>query len=208
MTEVVKGEASMAAGISKPDKKLFGIMLAFGIIGLLMALALSIERYIQLTQPGAQLACNVNAIFNCGAVMETWQAKLFGFPNSFIGLMAYPVVITIAVAALAGARFPRWFWLWAQAGFGSGLVFAYWLFFQSVFVIEVLCPLCLVVTVSTTILFASLLRYNLRENTFGMAKPVHKKVVRFLDAKYDVVITSAWLAVMIAIVLIKFPDIF
>lgn len=192
----------------RENRAIFCVMLTFGIIGLLMALALSIERYIQLTNPGAVLVCDVNAIFNCGTVMQTWQAKLFGFPNSFIGLMAYPVVITVAVAGLAGATFPRWFWRWAQVGFGLGLIFAYWLFFQSVFVIQVLCPLCLVVTVTTTILFESLLRYNLRENTFGLAKGTHKKVLRFLQAKYDIAIVAVWLVAMVALVLVAFPGIF
>jgi uncharacterized membrane protein len=186
---------------------IFSVMLGAGIVGLAAALALGIERYIQLTNPGAVLVCDVNAILNCGIVMQTWQAKLFGFPNSFIGLMTYPVVITVAVAGLAGAKFPRWFWLAAQAGFGLGLIFAYWLFFQSVFVIQVLCPLCLGVTVVTTVLFESLLRYNLRENTFKLSKSTHKKVLRFLQAKYDVVIAAAWLAAMIALVLVRFPGI-
>jgi uncharacterized membrane protein len=190
------------------DRAIFGTMLAFGIIGLAMALTLSIERYIQLTQPGAVLACNINAIFNCGVVMETWQAKLFGFPNSFIGLMAYPVVITVAIAGLAGAKFPKWFWQWATVGYGLGLIFAYWLFFQSVFVIQVLCPLCLVVTVSTTLLFETLLHYNLRENNFNLPKKAHKKVLGWLQNSYDKLIVAAWLAVLVAIVFIKFPDIF
>lgn len=182
-------------------------MLGAGAVGLAAALTLSIERYIQLTNPGAVLACDVNALLNCGIVMQTWQAKVFGFPNSFVGLMAYPVVITVAVAVLAGAKFPRWFWLAAQAGFGLGLIFAYWLFFQSVFAIQVLCPLCLVVTVVTTVLFETLLRYNLRENAFNLSKKTHKKVLRFLGARYDVAVAAAWLAAMVAIVLVRFPGI-
>src|SRR5262245_8093925 len=117
----------MTTDHSRSNKWLFGTILAFGLVGLAMSLALSIEHYIQLTQPDAQLICNVNAIFNCGVVMQTWQAKLFGFPNSFIGLMAYPVVISVAVAVLAGAKFPVWFWRWAEVGFGLGLIFSYWL---------------------------------------------------------------------------------
>ena len=45
--------------------------------------------------------------------------------------MAEPVVITIAVASLAGVRFPRGFMLAAQIVYGLGFVFAYWLFFES-----------------------------------------------------------------------------
>ncbi|MEZ5128367.1 MAG: vitamin K epoxide reductase family protein [Micropruina glycogenica] len=53
-----------------------------------------------------------------------WQASLFGFPTRFLGLVAEPVVITIAVASLGGVRFPRWFMLAAQVVYTLGVVFA------------------------------------------------------------------------------------
>jgi uncharacterized membrane protein len=193
---------------SNADHWIFGTMLAFGILGLLAAFTLTIERFIQLSDPGAVLICDVNAIFNCGTVMQTWQAKVFGFPNSLIGLMGYSVVITVAVAGLAGVTFPKKFMQFAQVGFGLGAIFAYWLFFQSVFVIQALCPLCLIVTVATTILFETLLRYNLRENNFNLPKHTHKKVLGWLQKDYDKLLVAGWLAIMITIVLIKFPGIF
>jgi uncharacterized membrane protein len=193
----------------KSDKWIFGTLLVFGIFGLAASFALTVERFHQLVDPNAQLICNFNAIFNCGTVMQTAQAKVFGFPNSLIGLMAYPVVITLAVAGLSGVRFPRQFMLAAQICFGLGLMFAYWLFFQSVYVIQVLCPWCLVVTVSTTILFAALLRYNLRENNlFLLSKKGHKKVLGWLEKDYDKFVTAGWLALMVLLVLIQFPGIF
>lgn len=169
---------------------------------------LSIERYLQLTAPSAPLLCDFNVIFNCGTVMQTWQAKLFGFPNSFIGLMAYPVVITLAVVALAGVKLPRWFMAWAQVGFGLGLIFAYWLFFQSVFVIQALCPLCLVVTTVTTIAFDALLRHNIRNNNLFLPHATSKKLNKWLDKDYDKMFVGAWIAAMISLVLVQFPGIY
>lgn len=186
---------------------IFGIMLACGILGLLAAFTLSVERFIQLTNPEAPLLCNFNVIFNCGTVMQTWQAKVFGFPNSFIGLMAYPVVITLAVAGLAGVRFPRWFMATAQLCFGLGLLFAYWLFFQSVYVIGVLCPLCLVVTIVTTVLFETLLHYNLRQNNLFLPPALHKKALAWLKKDYDKLAVAAWLVLLVVLVLLQFPDI-
>lgn len=193
---------------SNADHWIFGTMLAFGILGLLAAFTLTVERFIQLSNPGAVLICDLNAIFNCGTVMQTWQAKVFGFPNSLIGLMGYSVVITVAVAGLAGVKFPKKFMQAAQICYGLGLIFAYWLFFQSVFVIQVLCPLCLIVTVATTILFETLLRYNLRENNFNLPKHIHKKVLGWLQKDYDKLLVAGWLALMAAVVLIAFPGIF
>jgi uncharacterized membrane protein len=192
----------------KSDKVIFITIIVCGALGLLAAFMLSVERIQQLIDPNAHLLCNFNLIFNCGTVMQTWQAKVFGFPNSFIGLMAYPVVITLGVALLAGAKFPRWFMATAQTCFGLGLAFAYWLFFQSVFVIEVLCPWCLVVTTMTTLLFDALLRYNLRENNFDLPAKTHKKILDWLQKDYDKFAVGAWLALMLAIILIKFPGIY
>jgi uncharacterized membrane protein len=64
--------------------------------------------------PHANLSCNINSRISCGTVGISWQAHLLGFPNAFLGLLAEPVVITIAVASLAKVRFPRGFMLAAQ----------------------------------------------------------------------------------------------
>ncbi|WP_240777607.1 vitamin K epoxide reductase family protein [Nonomuraea basaltis] len=53
--------------------------------------------------PGADLSCNINSVVSCGAVGSSWQAHLFGFPNAFLGLVAEPVVITIAYRPAATA---------------------------------------------------------------------------------------------------------
>lgn len=194
------------SGLSKADVWLFGTMLSFGIAGLISAFVLSYERFELLQHPDTRLSCDFNLILNCGTVMQTWQAKVFGFPNSFIGMMAYPVVITVAVAGLSGVKFSRKFLLAAQVCYGLGLIFAYWLFFQSLYVIQVLCPWCLVVTVATTLIFETLLRYNLRENTFGFSKNLHKKILGWLKQDYDKFIVAGWIVVMFALVIMKFGN--
>jgi uncharacterized membrane protein len=188
----------------RSNKALFITMLVFGSLGLIAAFALSVERVEQLINPDAQLICNFNLLFNCGIVMKTPQSHVFGFPNSFIGLMGFSVVVTVAVVGLAKAKLPRWFWFVAQIGYGLGLIFAYWLFYNSVFDIQVLCPWCLLVTFSTTMLFETLLHYNLRENNLFLSKDLHKKVTSFLDKDYDKFITAVWLAANIFLVLFIF----
>ncbi|MBL8159896.1 vitamin K epoxide reductase family protein [Candidatus Saccharibacteria bacterium] len=192
--------------LRRADRWIFGTMLAFGAIGLLSAFVLTVERIHLLQNPDASLSCNFNLVLNCATVMKTWQASLFGFPNPIIGLMGYSVVVTVAMAGLAGVRFPRPFLIAAQIGYGLGLIFAYWLFFQSVYVIEVLCPWCLIVTFSTTLIFETLLRYNLRENTFGLSKKAHATVLQFLKADYDKLLVAGWLLLMVILVLAKFRE--
>lgn len=179
-------------------------MLVSGILGLASAFVLTIEKFVLLANPEAKLSCSFNLVLNCAQVMQTPQASVFGFPNSLIGLMAFSVVIAVAVAGLSGVVFPRKFMFAAQIGYALGLIFAYWLFFQSVYVIQILCPWCLVVTFATTLIFESLLRYNLHENNLYLPKDVHKKALVFIQKDYDKLITAAWLVLMVALVYLKF----
>jgi uncharacterized membrane protein len=192
--------------LSRSNKWIFGTMLAFGVVGLVVSFILAIEEINVIKNPDAVLSCSINLVLNCSTVMQTWQASLFGFPNMLIGLMAYPVVITVAVAALTGARMPRWFWIAANVCYGLGAVFAYWLFFQSVYAIQVLCPWCLVITFATTILFATITHFNLRENTFNLGKKANERVQAFLKKDFGKVLTASWIVLLIALVFIKFGD--
>lgn len=197
---------STKSTIEKSNVAIFSVLLGAGIVGLAAAFILTVEKFHLLQDPSATLSCSVNIVLNCASVMQTWQASLFGFPNSLIGLMGYAVVITLAVAGLSGVKFPKPFMFAAQIGFGFGLIFAYWLFFQSVFVIQVLCPWCLFVTVATTILFDALLRYNLRENNLSLTKGAHAKALQFLEKDYDKLLVATWLVLMVVLVFVKFGE--
>jgi len=194
--------------LARANNWIFGVILFFASVGLLASFTLSNEKIELLKDPNAVLSCSLNVVLNCASVIKSWQATAFGFPNSFIGLMAYPVLITLAVGYFAGARYKKWFLLGAQAGALLGLVFAYWLFFQSVFVIQVLCPWCLLVTFSTTMIFEAITRYNLRENNFNFSQQLHQKILKPLHKDYDKFLVAAWVVALIVMVFIKFPDIF
>lgn len=189
---------------TKSNQWIFGTMLAFGIIGLIASFVLSVEEFHLLKNPDTVLSCTFNLVLNCATVMKTWQASVFGFPNMFIGLMAYPIVITVALAGLAGVRFPRWFMVAANIGYLLGAAFAYWLFFNSVYDIEVLCPWCLVVTFSTTILLATITHYNLRENNFTLSKARNAQVQNFLKKDFDKLVVAVWIVLLVALVFAKF----
>jgi uncharacterized membrane protein len=132
----------------------------------------------------------------------SWQANLLGFPNAFLGLIAEPVVITIAVAALGGVRFPRWFMLSAQVVYSIGLLFAYWLFYQAYFVIGAMCPWCMLITVTTTLVFASMTRVNILEGNFGAA--VRDRLARPLRLGLDAAGVVVMLGILAAMVLYKY----
>jgi len=190
----------------KSNRWIFATMLVCGLVGLAASFILAVEKLHLLENPDAQLSCSINVVLNCASVMKTWQSSLFGFPNPYIGMMAYPVVIAVAVARLSRVRFPRPFMLAAQICYGLGLVFAYWLFFQSVYVIQILCPWCLFVTVITTILFDTLLRYNVRENNLYLPKKIQKKVLKFFEKDYDKLFVASWLVTMVVLVFTQFGE--
>lgn len=191
--------------ISKSDKWIFGLILAFGLVGLLASFVLSIEEFILIKDPQAALSCSLNAVLNCSTVMQTWQASVFGFPNMFIGLMAFPVIAMVGVLGLAGVKL-RWFYNLANIGLLVCAIFSQWLFYNSLYVIEVLCPWCLTITFSSTILIAAITYYNLRDNNFGLSKQMNKKVQVFLKKGYLQLVVAVWILVMICLVFIKFGN--
>jgi len=182
-------------------------MLISAVIGLVAAFVLAVEALTLAADPFANLGCDINAVLSCGTVGQSWQASVLGFPNAYLGLIAEPVVITLAVAALGGVRFPRWFMLTAQAFYFIGFAFAYWLFFQSFFVIGALCPWCLTITVTTTLVFASMTRINLLEGNIRLSASAYRTVSSWLRAGIDTLIVILVLAVLTGMIVIKYGSV-
>ncbi|MFT3970220.1 MAG: vitamin K epoxide reductase family protein [Micropruina sp.] len=183
---------------------IFGTMLFSALISLSASFVLSADAIVLAADPQAALACNINAVLSCGTVGASWQASLFGFPNAFLGLIAEPVVITIAVASLGGVRFPRWFMFAAQIVYTLGLIFAYWLFFQAYFVIGALCPWCLLVTLSTTLVFTSLTHVNIRDGNLYLPERLTRTARTLIAHDLDLLLVTLWLVGIVAMVVIKY----
>ena len=186
------------------DGWIFGTMLFSACISLLASFVLSIDAVELARNPNAALSCNISAVISCGTVGVSWQASLFGFPNAFLGLVAEPVVITIAVASLAKVKFPRWFMLAAQIVYFLGFIFAYWLFFQAMFVIGALCPWCLLVTLSTTLVFTTLTHVNIRDNNLYLPPRALAAARTGLRLGLDALIATLLLAGVVALILWKY----
>jgi uncharacterized membrane protein len=183
-------------------RKTYIAMLVSSILSLIASLVLSIDALKLAAQPSGPLSCNINSVLSCGTVAKSWQSQLLGFPNSFIGLMTEPVVITIAIAGLGLVAFPRWFMRAAHVVYGLGLIFALWLLSQSYFVINALCPWCLLVTFSTITVFSTITRVALLENIWSFNPERQEKIVAFLDQGWGrVIYTGAYASIIIAIFL-------
>jgi uncharacterized membrane protein len=189
-------------------RKIYIFMLISSLASLVASLVLSVDAIAIAKNAATKLSCDVNAVVSCGKVARSWQSSLLGFPNSFIGLICEPVVISIAVAGLGMVIFPKWFLKAALVVYGFGLMFAFWLLSQSFFVIKAFCPWCLLVTISTVTVFSTMLRINLRENTFNRSAEQQEKVINFLDRGWDHVIVGAVYTVILVAIFFKYGKYF
>ncbi len=185
------------------------VMLAASAVALLVSFLLSAETLELARQPDQQLSCDVNAVLSCSTVAQSWQAEIvkFGglsYPNAFFGIAAESVFVTIAVIGLARITVPRWFAKCTWFGGLAALCYSYWLTSQSLFVINALCPWCLVLMFTTTVQFMALSHAT----AVVQELPVRKNGKwRWLDTyyrlNYDLMVDVVWVLVLAVIILAK-----
>lgn len=166
-------------------------MLASSVLGLVASLVLAIDAVTLAADPSATFSCDISSTISCSTVALSWQAQLLGFPNAFLGLIFEPIVITVALASLGGTRFPRWFRIGVQALYTIAVFFAWWLFTQAYFVIGALCPWCLLITATTTLVFTSMTRTNILDGVFTFGRWT-ERVKFWVRAGADI-----WFAVLV-----------
>jgi uncharacterized membrane protein len=185
-------------------RKTYWAMLVSSTLSLIASLVLSYDAIKLAEAPTTKFACDINAVLSCGKVAKSWQSNLLGFPNSFLGLMLEPVVMTVAIAGLGLVAFPRLFMRVAHIGYGLGLVFALWLLSQSMFVIHALCPWCLLVTISTVTVFSTITRIVLLENVWNFSDERHQKIVDLIHRGWGRVLYTVTYAVLILAIYFKY----
>ena len=150
--ELVPGRADSAdvdPGRSPSPRTVASVLLGTGIVGFVAAFVLSVEKIALLINPAYTPSCTINATVSCTSVMNSPQSALFGFPNPLLGIAGFAVLATTGAMLLAGGRLASWYRAGLQIGVTLGLVFVAWLIAQSLFVIEALCPYCMVVWLVT-----------------------------------------------------------
>lgn len=121
------------------------LLIITGLVGLLGAFALSVERIELLLNPEESLGCDLNPFLTCSGAIESEQGELFGFPNPFLGLMAFPAPIIVGAMTLGRVAMPRWVWTVFSIGVLGGLAIVLYLAQQSIFVLGFVCPWCFLV---------------------------------------------------------------
>jgi len=185
------------------DRPFAWLLLITGVIGWLASGALVLEKLEVLKDPNHVTVCDVNPFISCGAVMQTPQSSVFGFPNMYIGIVAFAVIITTAMGILAGAKYSRGYWLGLQAGVTLGFAFVVWLWSQALYAIHVLCPFCMVVWAAMIPLFVWV---TIRNVTSGVIK-APPAVVKLLSGSGWIIVALLYVAV-IATIFFSFMHLF
>lgn len=171
------------------------------LVGWWAAFQLTVEKFHLLQDPDAALSCDFSVMLQCGRNLGSWQGEVFGFANPLIGLTGWMAPLVVAVALLAGSRFPRWFW----ALFGAGITFAFgficWLISQSIYQLHTLCPWCMVTWAVTIPTFLATVVHLFRNGTFPVSERAQATANRLMVwvplasiLAYAVIITMAQLA--------------
>lgn len=83
------------------------------------------------------------------------------------------------------------------------MIFAYWLLYQSTFVIGALCPWCLLVTVATTFVFVSMTHWNILEGNLYVSEATLAKLRAYVRGGWMTITLIVWLLVVAVIEVIK-----
>lgn len=190
--------------IIRSNRHMLIIILVTAILSLIAAFCLSIDAVELAKNPNAHLSCSINVVINCATVANSKYATLFGFPNSFIGMMFEPIFIVVAIALLIGTKFSKKFMFAIQVSAGCALIFAFGLFFISSFIIHVLCPWCMLVFISTIIMFFAISRYNIRGENLFLPNRLKNRLINFIDKDYDKFTVAILIVAIFAFIIINY----
>jgi uncharacterized membrane protein len=199
-SDVAQGDTAseQSTGVAVGRASAIWILFA-GVVGLVAAFTLAVEKIEILINPDYVPSCSINPVLSCGSVMVTEQASAFGFPNPLIGIVAFTVVVVTGVLALAKVALPRWYWIGLTIGTLLGAAFVHWLIFQSLYRIGALCPYCMgvwAVTIPLLVVAAGI-----------AVQPVESAnaAVRLLYTwRWSLVVV--WFTALILLILVRFWD--
>lgn len=124
------------------------ILIGLSILGILLATYLF---YNFLTKPLFE-SCYLNSHINCDAVTKGSLSTLFGIPVSLIGLTGYIVILLSSI-------FRKKLLVLGMSAFG--MVFCLSITVQELFILKVICPVCLTCQLVMLIVFALAIYLNL-----------------------------------------------
>ena len=110
--------------------KIFFVIKGLSLMGVLLAIYLLWE---QIFHPVFQ-PCNINNTVNCNAIISGSVSKTLGLPTPLFGLIGYVVIFLSSI------------FRWKRTMLGMalfGLLFCLWIAYQELFLLHVICPVCI-----------------------------------------------------------------
>lgn len=193
-----------AGRVRRLDRTTAWLLIVGGILGLVAAFELTVEKVRVLADPTYVPACDLNPVLSCGSVIITPQAEVFGFPNPVLGLTGFAVVITLGVLLAGGVTMPRWVWLGLNAGALLGFAFVQWLVWQSLYSIGSLCPWCMVVWTVTAPIFVWVTSANLLSGRLPTPQSWSSAVSALVSLRG--LILAAWYVAVLGLIFVRWQD--
>lgn len=190
--------------VRRLDRTTAWILVVGGILGLVAAFELTVEKVRVLADPTYIPACDLNPVLSCGSVIVTPQAEVFGFPNPVLGLTGFAVVITLGVLMAGRVAMPRWVWLGLNAGALLGFAFVQWLVWQSLYSIGSLCPWCMVVWTVTAPIFVWVTSANLLSGRLPTPESWSSAVAALVGLRG--LILAAWYVIVLGLIFVRWQD--
>ena len=171
-------------------------IIALILIGIYDAGYLTVEHSRGIIPP-----CSMNDIFSdCGRVLRSEYAVLFGIPLALLGLLHY---VTLLAVTLLTFRFQKvWSKYWLLIQTTGGLLFSLYLVFLQLAVIHAICPYCMLSALVSTLLFVLVQLHYFKERKclfitiFGL---VYQKTIKPFFFLFD--------AELVHIMMVKFGEI-
>lgn len=184
------------------------LILLASLAALIVSFALSAETLQMARHPGQILSCDLNAKVSCSTVAQSWQSEFISlaglsFPNAFFGIAAESVFVTVAVIGLSRIVMPRWFALCTWLGSAAALLYSYWLFTQSLYVINALCPWCLGLMFATTIQFMACSHATVTVQNLPSQGFLAAKLKTYYRLNIDLLVDAVWIIVLISLILLR-----
>lgn len=183
---------------SRPSRALAILLIIGGIVGLIAAFELTLDKFIALQNQidgiSAKASCDFSVLVQCSKNLASPEGAVFGFPNPIIGLVAFPITLLMGVATLAGIRFPRWWWALFNVGMAFAIGFVAYLMSVSVWVLGTLCPWCMTVWAVVIPMSLATTLFNLREQHL----PLGPRVARIAGVLYG------WMPIITLVVYVIF----
>lgn len=186
-----------AGGLPTGERWLGILLLVAGLVGLVAAAALAIEKQRLLENPFYVPACSLGEAVDCASVMRSPQATTFGVSNAFIGLAGFGGLLASGLLLTTGARMTTGYRWILQVGLTLAVVFVHWLIFNALYRIGALCPFCIAVWAATIPSFWYVTLDTLRASGRGDG------LAGILQRNHAIVLT-AWLLVIALLVVERF----